>query len=163
LFVTVERNQDKAAGIVLPSADEATAGRTPAMAARVGDYLLFETLGTGAFGTVRAAVHAPTGDQVAIKVLDKAVVRHTETALNVRREIAISKALDHPNVVRLRAVLSSATRIYVVLDLVRGKDLYYVSLQRATAASACLLRCPTSLSSSSVCSTVTCAASSIVT
>jgi serine/threonine protein kinase len=126
LFVTVERNQDKAAGIVLPSADEATAGRTPAMAARVGDYLLFETLGTGAFGTVRAAVHAPTGDQVAIKVLDKAVVRHTETALNVRREIAISKALDHPNVVRLRAVLSSATRIYVVLDLVRGKDLYYV-------------------------------------
>lgn len=38
------------------------------MASRVGKYLLFETLGEGAFGKVKLGVHEETGEQVAVKV-----------------------------------------------------------------------------------------------
>ncbi|GAB0494758.1 hypothetical protein MMPV_006054 [Pyropia vietnamensis] len=94
------------------------------MAARVGKYLLFETLGEGAFGKVKLGVHEDTGEQVAVKVMDKSDIKAQEMTMNVRREIAIMKALKHKNIVNLRHVLTSATKLYVVMDLVTGGELF---------------------------------------
>jgi serine/threonine protein kinase len=44
--------------------------------------------------------------------------------VNVRREIAIMKALNHKNIVNLREVLSSKSKLYIVMDLVRGGELF---------------------------------------
>lgn len=94
------------------------------MTSRVGDYILLETIGSGAFGNVKAAVHAPTGEACAVKVMDKRAIRQAELTLCVRREVAIMKALSHPNIVGLHKVLSSKRKIYVVLDIVRGGELF---------------------------------------
>lgn len=94
------------------------------MTARVGDYLLLETLGEGAFGKVRHAVHHVTGAHYAVKVMDKSLIRHHSLTVNVRREIAIMRALSHPNIVALHHVLSSPTNLYVVLEFVRGSELF---------------------------------------
>lgn len=108
-----------------PNASQTCVHRVPTMSSsRVGDYMLFETLGRGAFGVVRYGVHAPTGVSVAVKVMEKTSIRESDMSMNVRREVAIMKALHHRNVVGLHAVLSSSRSIYVVLDLVDGGELF---------------------------------------
>lgn len=60
----------------------------------------------------------------AIKILDKSDIKANELTVNVRREIAIMKALNHKNIVNLREVLSSKSKLYIVMDLVRGGELF---------------------------------------
>lgn len=60
----------------------------------------------------------------AIKILDKADIAANDLRASVRREISIMKALSHTNIVNLREVLSSKSKLYIVMDLVRGGELY---------------------------------------
>lgn len=64
-------------------------------AARVGKYLMLDVLGEGAFGKVRLAVDETSGKQYAIKIMDKSHIKAHELTLQVRREIAVMKAMRH--------------------------------------------------------------------
>ncbi|XP_047332207.1 CBL-interacting serine/threonine-protein kinase 24 isoform X3 [Impatiens glandulifera] len=46
------------------------------------------------------------------------------TFAKIRREISIMKIVRHPNIVRLHEVLSSREKIYIVLELVTGGELF---------------------------------------
>lgn len=94
------------------------------MGSRVGPYIVTSTLGQGTFGKVKLAQHQESGNEFAIKILDKSDIKANELTVNVRREIAIMKALNHNNIVNLREVLSSKTKLYIVMDLVRGGELF---------------------------------------
>ena len=37
----------------------------------IGDYLLNEEIGSGGFAKVVQAIHIPTGERVAVKIMDK--------------------------------------------------------------------------------------------
>ena len=52
---------------------------------------------------VKRAVDEKTGEEVAVKVMEKESIASMHMTSNVRREIAIMKALSHENIVRLRA------------------------------------------------------------
>lgn len=94
----------------------------------VNQYLLSEQIGKGAFGEVRKAVSQMDGKAYAVKILNKSVLsrksmgRFGNALQSVKREVAIHKMLDHPNVVRLHEVIDSSDhdRIYMVSDLVPG-------------------------------------------
>lgn len=73
--------------------------------------------------SVKVAVHEPTGAEVAVKVMNKDDIRNKDLTVSVRREVAIMKALRHKNIVSLHRVLSSSTRLYIIMDLVYGSDL----------------------------------------
>lgn len=62
---------------------------------RVGKYMLLETLGEGAFGKVKLAVDERDGQQYAVKIMRKQDIQQQELTLQVRREIAVMKALRH--------------------------------------------------------------------
>lgn len=76
------------------------------------------------FCRVKLGVHEETGEQVAVKIMDKSHIKAQEMTMNVRREIAIMKALKHRNIVNLRQVLTSRTKLYIVMDLVTGGELF---------------------------------------
>jgi 5'-AMP-activated protein kinase, catalytic alpha subunit len=61
---------------------------------------------------------------VAVKSLDKNATKANELAVNARREIAIMKALKRKNIVSLQEVLSSTSKLYIIMDLVRGCELF---------------------------------------
>lgn len=67
----------------------------PVGAARVGKYLMLDQLGEGAFGKVRVAVDETDGRQYAIKIMEKSHIKANELTVQVRREIAVMKAMTH--------------------------------------------------------------------
>lgn len=74
---------------------------------------------------VKLAVHEESGEECAIKVMDKSKIHASAMTLHVRREIAIMKTLKHPYVIRLHAVLNSSSKLYLVMDLVKGGELFH--------------------------------------
>ncbi|CAG9326269.1 CIPK3 [Blepharisma stoltei] len=94
------------------------------MMKRVGNYELGSVLGEGSYGKVRMGVHIESGEKFAIKILDKARIKQENLIENLRQEIHIMKHIRHPNIVKLYEVLSSHSKIYLVLELVTGGELF---------------------------------------
>ncbi|KAH8404144.1 hypothetical protein KR215_010314 [Drosophila sulfurigaster] len=88
-----------------------------------GLYDLEETLGSGHFAVVKLARHVFTGAKVAVKVVDKTKLDEVSKA-HLFQEVRCMKLVQHPNVVRLYEVIDTQTKLYLVLELGDGGDLY---------------------------------------
>ncbi|KAG0480458.1 hypothetical protein HPP92_011316 [Vanilla planifolia] len=91
---------------------------------QVGKYELGRTIGEGTFAKVKFARNSKTGEPVAIKILDKDKVLKHKMVEQIKREIATMKLIKHPNVVRLFEVMGSKTKIFLVLEFVKGGELF---------------------------------------
>ncbi len=75
-------------------------------------------LRSGNFSTVRLGVHRKTGQQVAIKVIDKKKYWHiAKTRAQILREVEILKGLKHPNIIEIVEVVDGKRYLYMVLEL----------------------------------------------
>jgi 5'-AMP-activated protein kinase, catalytic alpha subunit len=95
-----------------------------ARAMKVGQYILKQKIGEGAFAEVRLAVHETSGQEFAVKVFDRAALPRSDLEKDVRREIKIMQYLRHPGIVSIHAALVTETKMYLVMELVRGGELY---------------------------------------
>ncbi|XP_071920546.1 CBL-interacting serine/threonine-protein kinase 23-like isoform X11 [Coffea arabica] len=68
---------------------------------RVGRYELGKTLGEGTFAKVKFARNIETGENVAIKILDKEKILKHKMIGQIKREISTMKLIRHPNVIRM--------------------------------------------------------------
>ncbi|KAM7530452.1 hypothetical protein LguiB_033862 [Lonicera macranthoides] len=91
---------------------------------RVGKYELGRTLGEGSFAKVKFARNTETGQNVAIKVIDKEKLLKHKMIGQIKREISTMKLIRHPNVIRMYEVMASKTKIYIVLEFVTGGELF---------------------------------------
>ncbi|XP_054817998.1 CBL-interacting serine/threonine-protein kinase 11 [Prosopis cineraria] len=89
-----------------------------------GKYELGRILGCGAFAKVYFARNVQNGQSVAIKVINKKKICGTGLMSNIKREITIMSRLHHPNIVRLHEVLATKTKIYFVMEFVKGGELF---------------------------------------
>ena len=91
----------------------------------LGPFILGPVLGRGCTGTVRLGTHEHTKFQVAFKIIDK-VYLQTDPKLwaKVKREIVILKLIEHPHVLKLYDVLETENRLYLVLEHVKGGELF---------------------------------------
>lgn len=96
--------------------DEATSG------AIRDNYELGKELGSGTFSVVRLARQKHTGELFAVKVIDKTSIDVNKDSL--RTEVRIMKEARHPNVVRLFDVFESPRKVYLVLELLTGGELF---------------------------------------
>ncbi|XP_024387223.1 serine/threonine-protein kinase GRIK1 isoform X2 [Physcomitrium patens] len=98
----------------------------------VNEYVRKCKIGTGSFGKV--VLHQSKKDEklYAIKIVNKSRLRRmkvspSETAMmDVLREVAILKRVDHPNVVKLYEVIDdpNSDRLYMVMEHVEGKSIF---------------------------------------
>ncbi|KAJ3416908.1 hypothetical protein HDV05_007966 [Chytridiales sp. JEL 0842] len=84
----------------------------------IGNYTIGKTIGEGSFGKVKLGVHKLTGQEVAIKVVDRI---HAPTVV---REIETWRHLHHPNISQLYEVLVTENRIYMVTELCSGGEAF---------------------------------------
>ncbi|XP_074267802.1 CBL-interacting serine/threonine-protein kinase 11-like [Silene latifolia] len=90
----------------------------------LGKYEVGRLLGCGAFAKVYYARNIKDGQSVAIKVINKKKLSGTTLMSNIKREITIMRRLHHPSIVRLFEVLASKSKIYFILELVKGGELF---------------------------------------
>ncbi|KAK1804623.1 hypothetical protein P4O66_020610, partial [Electrophorus voltai] len=88
-----------------------------------GLYDLDRTLGKGHFAVVKLARHVFTGQLVAVKVIDKTKLDALATG-HLLQEVRCMKLVRHPNVVRLYEVIDTHTKLYLILELADGGDMY---------------------------------------
>mmetsp|Transcript_825 Transcript_825/g.1706 ORF Transcript_825/g.1706 Transcript_825/m.1706 type:complete len:1233 (+) Transcript_825:106-3804(+) len=100
------------------------------------EYDLRDLLGTGTCGEVRRAIHRRTGEERAVKIISIGarggapggpVAGHmsSEKLTAIRAEAEILRSLDHPYVVKLFDMfISPGKAIYLVMELIRGGDLF---------------------------------------
>ncbi|KAL0700222.1 hypothetical protein Bca4012_056344 [Brassica carinata] len=107
-----------------PSGSSSGSSSSSISRTRVGKYELGRTLGEGTFAKVKFARNVEKGESVAIKVIDKEKVLKNKMIAQIKREISTMKLIKHPNVIRMIEVMASKTKIYFVLELVTGGELF---------------------------------------
>jgi serine/threonine protein kinase len=89
----------------------------------VGMYDFKDTLGKGHFSVVKLAEHVISKQKVAIKIIEKAKLKPLDLE-HIHHEVRVMKMLQHPNVVRLYEVYDTAARLFLILELGSGGDLF---------------------------------------
>ncbi|KAI3638604.1 hypothetical protein MIR68_003102 [Amoeboaphelidium protococcarum] len=89
----------------------------------IGNYAFEKTIGQGNFAKVKLAKHKLTGQEVAIKIIDKTTLDEKKLG-KLHREVRIMKMLNHPNIVKLFEVIETKHTLFLVMEYVNGGELY---------------------------------------
>ena len=85
-------------------------------------FKIIKKLGEGMFSTVKLATHSLTGENVAIKILEKTRITKKEDKERINREISIMKRLKHFNIAKLYQVVENKLTIYLIQEHIQGKE-----------------------------------------
>ena len=88
-----------------------------------GRFEILRPLGTGGLADVLAARDNVTGQEVALKVLDAHLAREPEIAERFRRELSVTRGLDHPGIVRVFDLHEHEGRPFFTMELLKGETL----------------------------------------
>jgi len=94
--------------------------RPPSTSKRLLDeYAVGEQLGEGAFGVVYTCTNRITGEEVAVKMVDK-----VETPIDaINKEIEMLRTLNHQNIVKFHNVYYERCFVCIVMDKYSGGDI----------------------------------------
>lgn len=90
----------------------------------LADIDVGKRLGAGKFGSVYVARHRATGFVFALKVLDKRQLIKHRVEHQLRREIEIQSHCRHTNILRLYSFFHDEKRVYLMLEMAPGGELY---------------------------------------
>ena len=85
---------------------------------RLNQYTFVKNIGEGSFGKVKLAKHKVTGQEVAMKTINRRKLISRDMAGRVEREIQYLQLLRHPHIIKLYTVITTKTDIYMVLEYV---------------------------------------------
>mmetsp|Transcript_16478 Transcript_16478/g.42239 ORF Transcript_16478/g.42239 Transcript_16478/m.42239 type:complete len:419 (+) Transcript_16478:262-1518(+) len=87
-------------------------------------YKCSSKLGAGAFSQVHHASHVRTNEEAAIKIVFKERPGLKKKYIQVlRNEVAVLRALHHPNIIGLKGVLEDEHQIAIILERVHGPEM----------------------------------------
>jgi eukaryotic-like serine/threonine-protein kinase len=89
----------------------------------LGSYRLIERLAVGGMGAVYRALHEKSGRSVAIKLLHQSLRNEVVSVSRFFHEARAVNTIRHPNVVEVYDLSGEGEDVYMVLELLRGKDL----------------------------------------
>ncbi|CAN1841304.1 CBL-interacting serine/threonine-protein kinase 7 [Linum perenne] len=93
-------------------------------------YRMGKLLGRGSFAKVFAAFSIADGKQVAIKIIDKTKTESFMEPKIICEIKAMHRLQHHPNILRILEVMATRTRIFIVMELAVGGDLFSKVVQR---------------------------------
>ncbi|QRW23120.1 kinase-like protein [Rhizoctonia solani] len=129
--MSVDENREREKESKRAKSQEKSRGRV------LGDYVLTKTLGAGSMGKVKLAVHTPTGQKLAIKIVPRVSTHSSSTPMTASqlakaqakdaskeirhiREAALSMLLYHPYICGMREIITHPGHYYMVSEYVDG-------------------------------------------
>mmetsp|Transcript_15689 Transcript_15689/g.40110 ORF Transcript_15689/g.40110 Transcript_15689/m.40110 type:complete len:632 (-) Transcript_15689:88-1983(-) len=89
-------------------------------------YDLRDIIGDGASGVVQWGVRRGTEEEIAVKIISRALLRLN---MDLLQEIALLRSLRHENIVRLYEAVYTPNNLYIVMELVDGMPLFDAILE----------------------------------
>jgi serine/threonine protein kinase len=89
----------------------------------IGNYVVLDKIGSGGMGLVLKARHRQLQRVVALKLLPPSISRDRSAVIRFRREAAAVANLRHPNIVAALDAGETGGLLFLVMELVDGKDL----------------------------------------
>jgi serine/threonine protein kinase len=89
----------------------------------IGDYVVLDKVGSGGMGIVFKARHRRLKRDVALKLLPPSFSRDRAAVARFRREAGAVARLRHPNIVQAIEAGEANGLLFLVMELVEGKDL----------------------------------------
>ncbi|EGD74723.1 CAMK/CAMKL protein kinase [Salpingoeca rosetta] len=83
---------------------------------QVGPYAVGDKIGEGSYGAVHVATHLPTGQEVALKFIDRRKIKEKYIHENLEREVSIMQQLEHPFVIKLLQVVEFDDYMCIVTE-----------------------------------------------
>ncbi|XP_062007987.1 CBL-interacting serine/threonine-protein kinase 25-like [Rosa rugosa] len=87
-------------------------------------YEMGRFLGQGTFAKVYHGRNLATNESVAIKVINKEHIKKEGLVEQIKREISIMHLVHHPHIVELKEVMATKTKIFFVMEHVKGGELF---------------------------------------
>eukprot|EP01083_Nonionella_stella_P131156 398234_1 len=94
-------------------------------------YKIGKQIGVGKFSSVCECTHIKSSKKYAVKIIDRKLLDDREREA-LRTEIAVLKLVSHPYIVQIRNVYETKSTIYIVMNLVKGGDLFDRIVKRTT-------------------------------
>jgi CRP-like cAMP-binding protein len=88
------------------------------------DMTILKPLGKGSFGNVFLVKNRVTDTVIALKCLDKAAIVESGQSAYVRREVGALQNFNHPFIGEYFGVLTSARKIFFMLEYIPGGELW---------------------------------------
>ncbi|XP_028824279.1 serine/threonine-protein kinase DCLK2 isoform X2 [Denticeps clupeoides] len=85
-------------------------------------YRVSRVIGDGNFAVVRKCVARATGQEFALKIIDKVKCSGKEHL--IANEVAVLRRVRHPSIIMLMEEVDTPTNLYLVMELVKGGDLF---------------------------------------
>ncbi|MDX1928013.1 MAG: serine/threonine-protein kinase, partial [Pirellulaceae bacterium] len=89
----------------------------------IGDYVILEPLGAGGMGSVYRAEHVLMKRPVALKIIQRQYQSNPLLQRRFEREVRTLAKLSHPNVVTAFDARQDSGWLYLVTELIEGRDL----------------------------------------
>ncbi|TMW64771.1 hypothetical protein Poli38472_011651 [Pythium oligandrum] len=96
----------------------------------INNYIILESLGAGSYAEVKLCKEKVTGKLFAMKFINRDIMKKDKLGKqskldDIKREIAIMKKLNHPNVLRLYEVMDDPkmNKLFLVLEYMKHGDL----------------------------------------
>eukprot|EP00898_Chlorokybus_atmophyticus_P006789 jgi/Chlat1/7110/Chrsp57S06794 len=102
----------------------ASARTAPTEQWQLSNFEVGRPLGRGKFGNVYLAREKRTKFIIALKVLFKSQLQHSQVEHQLRREIEIQSHLRHPNILRLFGYFYDESRVFLILEYAARGELY---------------------------------------
>ena len=90
----------------------------------IGKYRLFRTIGEGSFSTVKLGYQIFTQDPVAVKIVNKCMIKSDADMQWLMREVEVMRNLNHPGIVKLYDFIEDESAYYMVIEYCGGGELF---------------------------------------
>ncbi|KAK2824960.1 hypothetical protein Q7C36_018887 [Tachysurus vachellii] len=97
-------------------------GNKPQSSIITDKYEVGKVIGDGNFAVVKECVERASGQEYALKIIDKAKCSGKEHL--IANEVAILRRVRHPSIILLIEEVDTPTELYLVMELVKGGDLF---------------------------------------
>eukprot|EP00009_Paramoeba_aestuarina_P009264 CAMPEP_0201523194 /NCGR_PEP_ID=MMETSP0161_2-20130828/18929_1 /ASSEMBLY_ACC=CAM_ASM_000251 /TAXON_ID=180227 /ORGANISM="Neoparamoeba aestuarina, Strain SoJaBio B1-5/56/2" /LENGTH=522 /DNA_ID=CAMNT_0047922217 /DNA_START=48 /DNA_END=1613 /DNA_ORIENTATION=+ len=86
-------------------------------------YNIVCDLGSGAYAVAKKIVHKETGEEYAVKIIQKKHLEQRERD-RLTMETNILKRVRHPNIIALKAVCETDDELFLIMELAEGGELF---------------------------------------